>query len=163
MTRTADDRHNTLAFLQQGATFRAALARFASRTEALCRKHGLSTNQYTLLLMIEGAGDGSRRSTVKELSALLQVAQNGVTERVQRVEDAGLVVRQRSQEDRRVHYILLTDEGRRRLLGAFRDLTYDLTLVEFLDEAVTVFQHEQADSRITRSRRRRSTVSSTAS
>ena len=77
------------------------MARFASRTEERCRRHGLSTDQYTLLLMIDGSADGSRRSTVKDLATRLHLAQSGVTERVQRVEDAGLVERQRSSTDRR--------------------------------------------------------------
>lgn len=123
------------------------MARFASRTEAQCRRHGLSTDQYTLLLLIEGSADGLRRSTVMDLATRLHLTQTGVTGRVQRIEDAGLVYRQRSSEDRRVYHIFLTDEGRRRLRAAFRELSHDEELIASLDAIFAIYQQEQSSDR----------------
>lgn len=107
---------------QVGAEFRSALRRFHRRTDEICRAHGLTSEQYTLLLMVRGAVDGSGRSSIRELAERLHVAHNGAVERVQRAEEAGLVRRSRSANDRRVALIGLTDEGERRLAAAFAGL-----------------------------------------
>lgn len=105
---------------QAAAAFRAALRRYQKQTEEACRANGLSAEQYTLLLMIRGAA--REESTVTELSELLQLAHNGVAERVRRAEVAGLVQRRRDPDDGRVTRIRLTAKGQRRLEAAFRAL-----------------------------------------
>ena len=107
---------------QVGADFRSALRRFARKTDEICRLHGLTAEQYTLLLMIKGAPDRSEQAAVGDLARRLELAQNGVVERVQRAAEAGLVVRTRSDVDRRVSLVRLTPEGERRLAAAFADL-----------------------------------------
>ena len=94
-----------------GAEFRSALRRFDRRTGEICRAHGLTSDQYTLLLMIKGAR--GEQASVGELARRLHLAHNGVVERVQRAEDVGLVARSRSHADRRVAVVTLTDEGGR--------------------------------------------------
>jgi DNA-binding MarR family transcriptional regulator len=103
-----------------GAEFRSALRRFERRTEEICRAHGLTSDQYTLLLMVEGSP--GEQASVGELARRLHLAHNGVVERLQRAEDAGLVARKRSDADRRVAVVTLTDEGGRRLAAAFAEL-----------------------------------------
>ena len=103
-----------------GAEFRSALRRFDRRTDEVCRAHGLTSDQYTLLLMVKGAP--GQRASFGELARRLHAAHNGIVERLQRAEEAGLVARSRSQSDRRVAVVTLTPEGERRLTGAFAEL-----------------------------------------
>ena len=107
---------------QQAAELRAALRRFLRSSEQVARRHRLTPQRYTLLLMIKGAPDGSERSTVTELSHRLQLAQSTVTELVRRAEGVGLIARQPSAEDGRVAYLKLTAEGERRLARVVADL-----------------------------------------
>jgi len=105
------------------ADFRAALRRYARRTEEICREHGLSPEQYTLLLMIKGSnGSRAESSTVTELAGRLHLAHNGVAERVRRAEEVGLVRRVSDPTDRRVSWITLTRKGDKRLEAAFHAL-----------------------------------------
>ena len=101
------------------AAFRAALRVFLRKSEQNARKSGLTPQRYLLLLMIEGAPDGSGQSTVTELAERLQLAQSTVTELVRRAEETGLLERAQSASDGSVAYIRLTPEGTRRLLQAF--------------------------------------------
>jgi DNA-binding MarR family transcriptional regulator len=95
-----------------GAVFRAAICDLHRRTEEAASAHGLTGEQYLLLLMVGAAPRG-------ELTAL---ARNGVAERVARAEQAGLVRRRRSPDDGRVTLVSLTADGEQRLAGAFRAL-----------------------------------------
>jgi DNA-binding MarR family transcriptional regulator len=101
------------------AAFRAALRSFLGNSDRLARASGLTPQRHLLLLMIKGAPDGSERATVSELVDRLQLAQNTVTELVQRAEALGLVERERSDSDARVAYLRLTAEGENRLADAF--------------------------------------------
>lgn len=134
---------------EQAATFRAALARFAYRVENTCRKWGLTTDKYTLLVMIRGTPGGDGHTTAKELAQRLRLSTNTVAERLQRAEAEGLIRRDRSTEDRRVAHIRLTPEGERRLKRAFRDLQRDAELVNTFGEAMQAFSTEQLHVRIT--------------
>src|SRR5262249_59881062 len=87
------------------------------------RRSGLTPQRYLLLLMIKGAPDASEQSTVTELADRLQLAQSTVTELVSRAEAAGLIGRAQSPTDARVAFLRLTDEGERRLAGAFTELS----------------------------------------
>lgn len=107
--------------VRAAAGFRAALRRFEHSSEQIAREHNLTPQRYLLLLMIAGAPDGSERSTIGDLASRLQLAQHTVTELVARAEEAGLLERERSDEDRRVSHISLTAEGRARLAAAFTD------------------------------------------
>lgn len=103
---------------RSAAELRAELRRFSRRSEEICRRHGLTERQYTLLLMIKGAPDGSERSTVTELAARLQLMQSTVTELVGRAVAAELVEREPSAEDGRVVYLRLSERGERVLAAA---------------------------------------------
>ena len=104
------------------AEFRSALRRFERQSDRLVRASGLTPRWYLLLLLIKGAPDGQERSTVTELAARLHLAQSTVTELVARAEDAKLVSREGSADDGRVAHLRLTEDGERRLAGAFRSL-----------------------------------------
>lgn len=105
-----------------GAKLRRALRQLEVRTEEVCRAHGLSTDQYLLLLAIKGAPSGSESASISELAEWLRLAHNGVAERVRRAERVGLVTRERTDEDRRVTRVRLTPDADRRLGGAYRAL-----------------------------------------
>lgn len=102
------------------AAFRAELRRFLRRSEAAARAHGLTPQQYVLLVMIAGTADGT--STVSELVERLQLTQSAVTELVQRAQDAGLVTRRPSPSDGRVVQLRLTADGDARLAAVYDDL-----------------------------------------
>jgi DNA-binding MarR family transcriptional regulator len=92
------------------------------QTELVARECGITPQWYLLLLQIKGAPDLSERATVTELSERLQLAQSSVTELVARVEQAGLIGRERSEDDGRVVYLRLTSEGEQRFAQVFRNL-----------------------------------------
>ena len=105
---------------RDAAKLRAALRRFAHETERITPKHGLTPRRYVALLMIKASA--TERATVTELSEALMLAQNTVTELVIRMEDAGLVQRERSPNDGRNVCVRLTAEGEHRLAGAVAEL-----------------------------------------
>jgi len=127
----------------QAATFRAALARFSRRVDETCRRYHLTTDQYTLLVMIKGAPGGLERASATDLADRLHLSVNGITERLQRAEAEGLIRHHRSREDRRVSHVRLTAEAERRLDRAFHALQDDAQLVSTLREALTAFTSEQ--------------------
>lgn len=112
----------TLAEYQHAATLRAALRAFLRRGEHVSREHGLTPQRHLLLLMIEGAPDGSRQATVSDLASRLSLAQSTVTELIDRSEAAGLVVRAASDSDGRVVLVRLTPDGERRLARTTAEL-----------------------------------------
>jgi DNA-binding MarR family transcriptional regulator len=107
------------------AEFRTALRRFLRRAERVARQSGLTPQRYLLLLMIKGATGGTEQSTVTELADRLQLAQSTVTELVARAEETGLVQRTQSREDARVAHLRLTEEGERRLMLSFTELSLE--------------------------------------
>ncbi len=117
---------------RRAAELRSALRRFLRLSEQVARKHRLTPQRYSLLLMIKGAPDGSERSTVTELSERLQLAQSTVTELVRRAEEAGLVTREQSTQDGRVIHLGLSPEGERRLAAAVGDLGAEARRLEQL-------------------------------
>jgi DNA-binding MarR family transcriptional regulator len=104
------------------AAFRVALRRFMRQTELVARECGITPQWYLLLLQIKGAPDVSERATVTDLADRLQLAQSSVTELVARVEQAGLIRRERSNDDGRVVYLRLTPDGEQRFGQVFRNL-----------------------------------------
>jgi DNA-binding MarR family transcriptional regulator len=101
------------------ASFRAALRSFLADSDRVARRSGLTPQRHLLLLMIKGAPNGSERTTITELVDRLQLAQNTVTELVQRAEKLGLIERERSENDARVAHLRLSAEGERRLADSF--------------------------------------------
>jgi DNA-binding MarR family transcriptional regulator len=96
--------------------------------------HGLPLTDYEVLLYLESAP--CQRLTMGDLAQTVLLSQSGITRLVDRLEQAGLVVREGCSEDRRVMYARLTDKGcttlaearptvltgvRRRFLSLFAD------------------------------------------
>ena len=107
----------------RAAAFRSELRRFLRRSEALAAEVGLTPQRYDLLLQLKAAPGG--QSTVTELGKRLHLRQTAVTELVKRAEEAGLVRRRRSESDRRVFLLELTEDGDRRVTRVFSALRRD--------------------------------------
>lgn len=77
-------------------------------TKELARRADLTGPQLTVVKLLETFGDLS----LSELSDRIRAQNSTVTGIIDRMEREGLVVRERSKEDRRVVYIKLTAKGR---------------------------------------------------
>jgi DNA-binding MarR family transcriptional regulator len=78
-------------------------------TKELARRADLTGPQLTVVKMLEQIGDLS----LSELSERIHAQNSTVTGIIDRMEREGLVVRERSKEDRRVVFIRLTAKGRK--------------------------------------------------
>ena len=104
------------------AELRGALRRFARRSDALTRRHGLTTQRYELLLMAKTGGGGEGRATLSELADRLALAPSSITELVARSEALGLVRRELDPGNRRAVFVAVTPEGEQRLSAAVEEL-----------------------------------------
>lgn len=84
------------------------------RAEISARFEHYGTNEagFDVLACLRRAEPDYRR-TAGELAKQTLVTTGGLTLRVNRLVDAGLVIRQRDENDARVVYVVLTDEGKR--------------------------------------------------
>ncbi len=78
-------------------------------TKEFARRANLTGPQLTVIKMLETIGDLS----LSELSEKIRAQNSTVTGIIDRMEREGLVVRERSKEDRRVVHIKLTEKGER--------------------------------------------------
>jgi DNA-binding MarR family transcriptional regulator len=72
--------------------------------------HRLPLNQYEVLHVLAQTDSG--RARMSELADRVLLSQSGLTRLVDRLERAGLVARERCEQDRRGLYARITDEGR---------------------------------------------------
>lgn len=79
----------------------------------LAGAHGLLLRSYEVLLFLDAAPDGRLR--MSELSRSVLLSASGVSRLVDRLEDEGLVRRQRCSHDGRGYYAVLTEAGRSKL------------------------------------------------
>jgi DNA-binding MarR family transcriptional regulator len=98
--------------LERQSEFRYRLRRFLRFGEEAARAAGVTPVQYHLLLHTQAFADRDWAS-IGELAERLQTQQHGVVALVTRCEEAGLVRRRTSQEDRRLVEVHLTAKGRR--------------------------------------------------
>lgn len=92
------------------AHFRYALRKFLGFSEAAAARHGVTPQQYQVLLAIEGF-PGRNWVTVGELAEQMQVAHHSAVGLVDRMEALRLVRRSASKEDRRRVQVSLTTRG----------------------------------------------------
>jgi DNA-binding MarR family transcriptional regulator len=93
--------------------FLRASIRLMDRLDAELDGHGLSLADYEILVHLSGEASGELRMT--ELAARTLVSRSGLTRRLDRLVESGLVARRNCPTDRRGVYAVLTDEGRERL------------------------------------------------
>lgn len=96
--------------------FLRASIRLMDRLDAELDEHALSLADYEILVHLSGEGSGELRMT--ELAARTLVSRSGLTRRLDRLVDAGLVARRNCPTDRRGVFAVLTERGRSRLHDA---------------------------------------------
>jgi len=82
-------------------------------TRTVAERYGLTGSQLLVLKMLEPKGSIS----LSELSERIRAKNSTVTGIIDRMERDGLVVRRRSEEDRRVVYLELTPKGKKLATG----------------------------------------------
>ena len=105
------------------ARFRFGIRRYLRFSEETVRSHGLTPQQYQLLLALKGF-PGRDWATVRELADRLQLRHHSVVELVNRAQGQGLVERVPHPDDARAVRVQLTADGERvlsRLSALHRD------------------------------------------
>jgi DNA-binding MarR family transcriptional regulator len=122
------------------ARFRFGIRRYLRFSEETVRGHGLTPQQYQLLLALKGFPD-REWATVRELADRLQLRHHSVVELVDRAQKQGLVRRAAHPADARAVRVLLTEDGDQilaRLSALHRDelrrMDLTLTLPRWHDE-----------------------------
>ena len=105
------------------ARFRFGIRRYLRFSEETVRKHGVTPQQYQLLLAIKGF-PGRDWAVVRELADRLQLRHHSVVELVNRAQAQGLVHRTADPDDARAVRVVLTDQGEQ-LLGRLSALHRD--------------------------------------
>ena len=82
----------------------------------LQREHGLTLNDYEVLLHLKRADDGRLRRV--DLAARVLLTASGITRLLEGLERAGLVCKETCPGDARVSYAKLTDDGAAKLADA---------------------------------------------
>src|SRR3954454_23431682 len=78
----------------------------------LFREYGLTSSQYNVLRILRGEG---KPLPILEIAQRTVTVVPGITGLIDRLEQAGMVRRQRCAEDRRVIYVAITDAGKKAL------------------------------------------------
>lgn len=102
------------------AELRLALRAFLASSDRVIGKHGLTPKRYELLLLVKISEPAE--ATVSHLAGKLSIGQSATTQLVRRAEDDGVLERQFSPDDARVHHLRLTQDGKRRLAAALAEL-----------------------------------------
>lgn len=97
-------------------SFLRASIRLMDRLDAELEGHGLSLADYEILVNLSAEPAGELRMT--ELAARTLVSRSGLTRRLDRLVESGLVERRNCPTDRRGVFAVLTDDGRERLRRA---------------------------------------------
>ncbi len=105
------------------ARFRFGIRRYLRFSEETVRQHGVTPQQYQLLLAIKGF-PGRDWALVRELADRLQLRHHSVVELVNRAQAQGLVHRTADPDDARAVRVVLTDQGEH-LLGRLSALHRD--------------------------------------
>jgi DNA-binding MarR family transcriptional regulator len=105
------------------ARFRSGIRRYLRFSEETVRRHGVTPQQYQLMLALKGF-PGRDWAVVRELADRLQLRHHSVVELVNRAQTQGLVDRTNDPDDARAVRVILTDQGEQ-LLGRLSALHRD--------------------------------------
>lgn len=94
------------------AEFRHHIRRYLRFSEKIVRNANLEPRQYQLLLALKGL-PADVRPRIAELAEQLQIQHHSAVELVDRLENSGLVRRERGRNDRREVLVLVTPAGER--------------------------------------------------
>src|SRR5919112_5673078 len=92
------------------ARFRFGIRRYLRFSEETVRSHGVTPQQYQLMLALKGF-PGRDWAVVRQLADRLQLRHHSVVELVDRAQSQGLVRRGTDPDDGRAVRVHLTDEG----------------------------------------------------
>lgn len=84
----------------------------------LRREHGLSVSEWEVLFLLGRVAGG--RARMSEIAGETLLSQGAITHLVRRLEKQGLARKEPDAQDRRVHRVALTEDGRARLEAATR-------------------------------------------
>ncbi|HZB18523.1 MAG TPA: MarR family winged helix-turn-helix transcriptional regulator [Blastococcus sp.] len=105
------------------ARFRFGIRRYLRFSEETVRSHGVTPQQYQLMLALKGY-PGRDWAVVRELADRLQLRHHSVVELVDRAQGQGLVQRTADPDDARAVRVVLTADGEQ-LLGRLSALHRD--------------------------------------
>lgn len=114
--------------------------------------NGVTANQFMVMKMLNDRG----QMTVSDMAEGLSVSLSAVTSLVDRLHRAGMVERRRSEDDRRVVWLELTEEGRKlvatcqagrlrvmqRYLGQLEDKELEF-MVEIYEKIISMMRQEE--------------------
>jgi DNA-binding MarR family transcriptional regulator len=109
-TATTTNLESWVAFLRSHAAITRELS------AQLQREHGLTLNDYEVLLHLSHAEDGALRRV--DLARRVVLTASGITRLLEGLERAGYVSKETCATDARVSYAKLTEEGRAKLKAA---------------------------------------------
>lgn len=89
-----------------------AMRRILRATDIHAKRLSRATNLKTSQLLVIQTIDETGEMTVGEIAAKVNLAQASVTAIIDRLQESGLLMRQRGDTDKRKVYVQLTDEGR---------------------------------------------------
>jgi DNA-binding MarR family transcriptional regulator len=103
--------------------------------EETFKRHGLDTGEFDVLATLRRAGAPyTLRPT--ELYTSLMISSGGLTARLDRLEDAGLIRRRASEDDARSLLVELSPAGKKKIEAAFRaDMELENKMVSGLSES----------------------------
>ena len=90
--------------------FRYQLMRYLALSDVAARSAGLHPGQYRLLLMVKGLPDGIE-PTIGNLAERLGLRHHSTVELVDRLEQGGLIYRERSDRHRSFVFVRITPKG----------------------------------------------------
>lgn len=109
-------------------------ARLTEELAVVFRQHGITAGEFDVLAALRRAGEPFER-TPTELAERTMITSGGLTKRVDRLEDAGLVQRRPSELDGRGRVVALTVSGRALVDRAFTaHIANEHRLVRMLDD-----------------------------
>ena len=103
----AAKRHNDKEFEQVLKAIRRVIRATDLHSRHVTRMSGLTSSQLILLKVVRD----NNHSTISELANHISLSQATLTSILDRLENSGLVKRERSEQDKRKVSVLLTDEG----------------------------------------------------
>jgi DNA-binding MarR family transcriptional regulator len=125
------------------AAFRYEIRKFLAFSERVARSHGIEPQQHQLLLAVKGFPSDSP-PTIGEVAERLCVEHHTTVGLVDKLEERGLVRRERGTEDRREVFLELTTSGAvllRKLSALHRDqlLSVGPEMVNALDAILSTY------------------------
>ena len=96
------------------ARFRFGIRRYLRFSEETVRRHGVTPQQYQLMLALKGY-PGREWAVIREIAERLQLRHHSVVELVDRAQAQGLVCREADPDDARAVRVVLSERGQRLL------------------------------------------------